>query len=421
MGVDTRRSNTFEAVENPPISSKLIILLRGCPPQNAAAKKLSLMAMLLTQCAACAAPLGLTLGKKCGRCSTRYCGAACQVQHWKEGGHDQLCKKIKRAGGAEQYYANNKYSEAVAVAATACAEDTKGQTCYICTQALHWKTKEGLVRMCACRGTAGFAHVSCLAEQAKILVAESEENNLDDTRWRRWYKCSLCEQHYHGLVSCALGWACWETYLGRPEDDWARRNAMTELGTGLSLAGRHEEALTVREANLAILRRVGASEEEILRVQSSLANTCQDLGRSEEALPLRRDVYFGFLNLGCEENKDALIAGCNYATHLNRLERYAEAKPLLRKLMPVARRVLGNNDDTTLKMRGNYAEALYEDDGATLDDLRESVTTLEDSERTTRRVFGGAHPLTTGIEGDLRDARAALRAREETPPAEEVD
>ena len=59
-----------------------------------------------------------------------------------------------------------------------CADDTKGQTCYICTQALHWKTKEGLVRGCACRGTAGFAHVSCLAEQAKILVAEVEANNL---------------------------------------------------------------------------------------------------------------------------------------------------------------------------------------------------------------------------------------------------
>ena len=35
------------------------------------------------------------------------------------------------------------------------------------------------MRGCACRGTAGFAHVSCLAEQAKILVAEAEENNLD--------------------------------------------------------------------------------------------------------------------------------------------------------------------------------------------------------------------------------------------------
>ena len=119
--------------------------------------------------AVCATELGLSLGKKCGRCSTRYCGPECQVQHWKEGGHDKLCKKIKKAGGAEQYNANKKYAEAVAVAVEACADDTKGQTCYICTQALHWKTKEGLVRGCACRGTAGFAHVSCLAEQAKIL------------------------------------------------------------------------------------------------------------------------------------------------------------------------------------------------------------------------------------------------------------
>ena len=56
--------------------------------------------------------------------------------------------------------AAQKYEEAVAVAVEKCADDTKGQTCFICTQALHWKTKEGLVRGCACRGTAGFAHMS---------------------------------------------------------------------------------------------------------------------------------------------------------------------------------------------------------------------------------------------------------------------
>merc|ERR1712091_833118 len=45
--------------------------------------------MILTQCAACAAPLGLASGKKCGRCSTRYCGPACQKQHW-DGGHKDV-------------------------------------------------------------------------------------------------------------------------------------------------------------------------------------------------------------------------------------------------------------------------------------------------------------------------------------------
>ena len=52
---------------------------------------------------------------------------------------------------------------------------------------------------------------------------------------------------------------------------------------------------------------------------------------------------------------------------------------------------------------------------ATLDDLREAVTTLEDAGRIARRVFGGAHPLTTAMEDNLRQARAALRASE-TPP-----
>ena len=70
-----------------------------------------------------------------------------------------------------------------------------------------------------------------------------------------------------------------------------------------------------------------------------------------------------------------------------------------------------------MKMKWNYAMALYRDPGATLDDLREAVTTLEDAARIARRVLGGAHPTTTGIEGALRNARAALRARETPSPA----
>ena len=52
-----------------------------------------------------------------------------------------------------------------------------------------------------------------------------------------------------------------------------------------------------------------------------------------------------------------------------------------------------------------YALALYKDDGATLDDLREAVTTFEETERTARRVFGGAHPLTEQLQVDLGNAR----------------
>ena len=67
-------------------------------------------------------------------------------------------------------------------------------------------------------------------------------------------------------------------------------------------------------------------------------------------------------------------------------------------------------------MRKVYAKALFVDSGATLDDLGEAVATLEDVERIARRVFGGAHPFTAGMEDNLRDARAALAARESPPP-----
>ena len=59
-----------------------------------------------------------------------------------------------------------------------------------------------------------------------------------------------------------------------------------------------------------------------------------------------------------------------------------------------------------------YAQTIYMDAGATLDDRREAVTTLEDTVRIARRVLGGAHPLTGRIELHLREARAALGTSE---------
>ena len=127
---------------------------------------------------------------------------------------------------------------------------------------------------------------------------------------------------------------------------------------------------------------------------------------------MRRDVYSGWASLKGEEYFDTLREAGNYALSLLRLGRFREVRSLLRKVIPVARRVLGDSHRTTLTMRWIYAENLYINDRATLDDLREAVTTLEDVERTARRVLGGNHPFTMGTEDRMRIVRAALRARE---------
>jgi hypothetical protein len=85
----------------------------------------------------------------------------------------------------------------------------------------------------------------------------------------------------------------------------------------------------------------------------------------------------------------------------------------LRKTIPVARRVLGESNESTLRMRWNYGKALYKDATATLYDLCEADGTLGEIERIARRVLGGAHPLTAGIGRELPKARAALHARAE--------
>ena len=78
--------------------------------------------------------------------------------------------------------------------------------------------------------------------------------------------------------------------------------------------------------------------------------------------------------------------------------------------MPVAQRVLGESHDVTLKMRWSFAEVLCRADGATLGDTREAVAMLEDTNRIARRVLGGAHPITMGLERALRLAQAAHRS-----------
>ena len=146
--------------------------IAGLPPSD-----LSINKMILTQCAVCATELGLSLGKKMRRCSTRYCGPECQVQHWKEGGHDQLCKPIKKQA-VPSSTTQIRNTRRPSRSQRGVRGGHEGPDVLHLHASSPLEDEEGLVRGCSCRGTAGFAHVSCLVEQAKILVAEAEENNL---------------------------------------------------------------------------------------------------------------------------------------------------------------------------------------------------------------------------------------------------
>ena len=146
-------------------------------------------------------------------------------------------------------------------------------------------------------------------------------------------------------------------------------------------------------------------------MQSNLAGTYEALGRPE-VLQMKRDVYTGYLKHYGEEHGETITVANNYANCLLTAKRFDETKSLLRKVIPMARRVLTDSHEITLKMRWTLAMALHDDPSSTLDDVREAVETLESVIRFWKRVFGNLHPETQKVQNALDIARMKLaRAR----------
>ena len=102
-----------------------------------------------------------------------------------------------------------------------------------------------------------------------------------------------------------------------------------------------------------------------------------------------------------EEHERALRAAYNYALSFLRLQRFEEVKALLRRKLPVARRVLGNEHEVTLSIRLDLCRATL--DGESLaEEKREALRMLEEVAGVMRRVMGPAHPDTLHTHGVLK-------------------
>ena len=199
-----------------------------------------------------------------------------------------------------------------------------------------------------------------------------------------------------------------ENRMGRPEADVPRQLAMTQLGNGLAEAEHYEDALSVYEADLAIGRRLGSCEEDLLITRTNLANCLKDLGRAEESLQMRRGLFADTSRIYGTDHENTIIDAINLADSLNDAKLFAEARSLLRDNFPVARRTLGTDHEFTLELRTNSARAIYRDTNSSLSDLHEAVAISEDVLRTTRRVYGVQHPFFAEYRQDLEGARMRL-------------
>ena len=297
---------------------------------------------------------------------------------------------------------------AAAAAVVGCAAATEGQACYIC---MDGGAEEGLVRGCSCRGGSGFAHISCLARQANIqfgqhLAANQRSNDTRDV-FLRWVDCRLCEQTFHGPVAKAMSRACVSTYASRSPGDGVRISVMNALATHLPA----DEAVTCREQMLSDFEGPGADKASLIVLKTGLGRSYVDAGRYDDALAIFRDVHESNVDLRGPEHDETLYCAGHLTNCLVLTGRHDEAKNLLRdQVLPAAQRVLPPEDDIIISCTSNLARALYDADGASVDDLREGVALLEVLCTTSRRVYGAEHPKVALREGYLDDAQAKLAA-----------
>ena len=401
--------------------------------------------LLSRVCAACGK---IVEGKyvRCATCKTTYCERACSLDDWAS--HKPVCKPLAAiVTGRPDKKANARAKEAVAFAVASCAADTAGKTCYVCLTG-----GPGLVRGCACRGTAGVAHVHCHVERCR---AAFDDELRRSTFKREWTKCQTCGRDFQGPLALALATASWKLYSADVPEHYVarvprgmadiaafslRNEAAQFLARAMDDNGRHEEALPWFRAVLAAFERLETanpgkivSEELdtarrsiILNAKEDVATTLTDLGRHAEALAMLRETYTAWVEMHGVTAHDATVSSINLCSSLIQNGHNKEAQTLMRGALENARRLFGQNEVPMYALQ--LARALYdvrskkaETRGQTIlydpevgpqrEDLLEAKALAEEALASARRIFGPSHPDTRRCESQLSTIQKLLDVR----------
>ena len=120
----------------------------------------------------------------------------------------------------------------------------------------------------------------------------------------------------------------------------------------------------------------------------------------------RRPVNHGI------DDASTIQAGLNLSVSLTDLKRYEEARSIQRKIIPVALRILGAENDTTLLLLRTNVRSVYSDPKATLADLRQTERSMRDVLQRTRQIYGASHPDTQTCERFMHNVKQILAKRD---------
>ena len=146
----------------------------------------------------------------------------------------------------------------------------------------------------------------------------------------------------------------------------------------------------------------------MLVVQSNLSTSYANLGRIDDSLRMDKAIYASSLRLYGESHGETLNAALNLSIALYSANSATESKTLTRRLLPLARRALGADNDTCLRLAHAYVIAVMKCAASSRDEFVFAERLLDDTVRRFRRVLGIAHPGTARAERDLALIRERL-------------
>jgi tetratricopeptide (TPR) repeat protein len=282
------------------------------------------------------------------------------------------------------------------------------RTCFICLDSEGDAIQGG----CACRGSAGIAHVECrlrLAESKTVLTRHATKVATE------WWKCSTCTSHFTGETKRYLSRKLTALSSSHSGNAWLRDVAMhQQIATELAET-RFAEAERHARAHHAGLRRTLGDEAKLtLAAADFLATALAKQGKKEEAVIIQRTVLEATRRACGDESGETLNAAGKLAETLTRMRMHTEAERLIRAGIETTTRVFGRSDLHTLAQR--HALALCFCSQGKWD---QAERIFRDVLHATRRIQGPDHPgvvdlvyniaLTRKNLGDHDEARALLR------------
>ena len=287
--------------------------------------------------------------------------------------------------------------------------------CWVCCEEVDPEGAIAAPTGCACRGSAGRAHVSCLEDLARHKGDANAQHAA-------WHGCPTCRQDYTGPLAVGLARARYAPLRGRPEGDGERLDALANLVAALANDGArspqlqhralpgHGAARPLQEELLAAMRRTGPSsgmrwrgghEQATLTCMVNTACLRSDMGEHAAALPLLEEALPACRRTFGEEDDTTLRCMTVLATVLGKLGQRATARSMHEEVVEALRRAGARADvmNTTAAIT-NLGQCVIG-----TGDVSAALALWEEAVALARRVLGQAHPTTQDATAGLAQSR----------------